>query len=149
MSIFGRLKEVVGPRHTRALSRDSDVYTDLDKLVTESLKFRFNGEVHELKPLSAGQFYRVANALAALHSFNDKKELSQDEVVNAYYAVVSSVCDTIPKEAIYKMTSAQFGALYTMILEHVNGRSHRATQEDLEKKTLQLQSTYVKSGSQQ
>jgi hypothetical protein len=119
-----------------ARSEAKPVYANLDKLSKEVLRFELHGKIHELQPITVEVFYGLTNALVA---FNAKVEgETADQVIDKCTRLFQSVCSTITREDVEKMTKMQVGALYALITEHAVGRSHEMTSEDLKKKVLNL-----------
>lgn len=135
-SVFGK---IMPTRHQFKGNQPESVYVNLDKLISDPLPFRLHGKVHTLKPVSTKEFYHLTNSLAHLYTLRDQnKEVKAQEVIDAYYEVIKSLCDTITKEDIQKMTQAQIGAMYALILEHAHGRTEQVDQNELKKKTFQM-----------
>lgn len=124
---------------TRHQFAESDVYANLDQLISDPLPFRLHGKVHLLKPVELQEFYSLTNALMKLHALrDDASNINTDQLIDSYFKVINSVCGTITKQDIEQMTQAQIGALYALILEHASGRSHKVDHEELKKKTFHM-----------
>jgi len=124
---------------TRHQFSEEGVYANLDQLIAEPLPFRVHGKVHILKPVTTEEFYFLTNALSRLYTLRDQeKGVKADELIEAYFQVVSSICSTITRKDIEDMTQPQIGALYSLVLEHATGRSQKIDHEELKKKTFQM-----------
>jgi hypothetical protein len=121
---------------TRQQALLTDVYVDLDKLISEPLRFKLNGTVFTFRPVQVEEFYKLANAFLALGELHNKKELTQDEFVNRHYALFQALCPEFKVEHVRSMTVAQVAALVQAVRDHVHG--HEIDQETLEKKTLKM-----------
>jgi hypothetical protein len=104
-----------------------EVVSDLDALVSEPIAFRFNGEVHEIKPVSTLELLSFTNAFAELQELNGRADsITVGELVDAYTSVISSVCPSITREHVESMTQAQVAALFQLVMDSVVGRAHAA-----------------------
>jgi hypothetical protein len=106
---------------------------DLDALLDESISFRLHGRDHEIRPISAAEFFKFTNAYAGLSALGNKNEIPTEQLISAYYEVFSSVCGTITKEDVRQMSIAQVGALFQLIIESVTGRAQVDQKKTLEK----------------
>lgn len=113
-------------------NEETEVFADLDSLVTTRVPFRFNGKAHYIKPLSVVEFAEAVNALAAIDLAIKKETLSNDEVMNAYEGIFKVVIEgqTIRRKEIESMNASQVAALYNLVLECIMGKA----QVQLEKK---------------
>jgi hypothetical protein len=112
------------------------VYANLDKLSKETLRFELHGKIHELQPITVEIFYGLTNALVA---FNSKVEgETADQVIDKCTSLFKSVCPTIVREDVEKMTQMQVGALYAIITDHALGRSSTLTMDDVKKKVMSM-----------
>lgn len=103
----------------------AQVVSDLDALVAEPIAFRFQGKLHEIKPISTLELLRFTNAFAQLQQLNQKSDtISVDELIDAYTSVISSVCPTITREHVKDMTQAQVSALFQLVMDSVVGKAH-------------------------
>ena len=124
----------------KRLFHETEVYSDLDQFLETPLTFKLHGKVHSLKPVTTKEFYQLTNAMAGLYELQDKakdqKEFSSEELVDVYYKIVSSLCDTITRKDIQRCTQAQIAGLYNVILDHAMGKGHNLTTEEVKKKTV-------------
>jgi hypothetical protein len=118
--------------------KNVEIYADLDKVLEEPLYFRCGGKVHKLKPVTLEYFYKFTNANVKFFDLKSDEQVTPESVVDIYYEVVSSICDTISKEDIKELGYMKIGLLYNLISEHVHGRSHNVTPEELKKKTMMM-----------
>lgn len=109
----------------------NNIIADLDALIDEQISFKLHGKQHFISSVSTITFFKFAEKLAALNSLREKENLTGEELTNAYYDLINSVCDTITVEDVEKCTSAQIGALFQLVLDKVMGRL-----TDDKKKTL-------------
>lgn len=111
----------------------AEMVADLDALLDESISFRLHGRDHEIRPISAAEFFKFTNAYAGLSALGNKSEIPTEQLINAYYEVFSSVCTTISKEDVRQMSIAQVGALFQLIIESVTGRAQVDQKKTLER----------------
>lgn len=117
---------------------DVEVYANLDKLIAEPLKFELFGKVRRLKPVTTEEFYKLVNALVTFNDLTAQTDTTPDQVIDKISDVFCSICDDITREDVSKMNRIQIGALYSLIMEHAYGKSHKLTPEDLKKKTMAM-----------
>lgn len=103
---------------------DFEVIADVDAVVASPIGFRLHGKDHKIDPITTEQFLNWSNSLAHLYSLKDKKEVSPEEMIEAYFQIIGSLCKTITKEDIRKCEQAQLAALYGLIFDHCTGRAH-------------------------
>ena len=107
-----------------------EMIADLDAILSESVTFRLHGKIHTLKPLTVEEFLVYSRSLCNLVDLKEKETVTPSELVDCYYDLAHSVCSTIVREDIEKMTQGQVAALYQTILDTVTGKAFG------EKKTL-------------
>lgn len=102
----------------------TDVVTDLDAIISESVSFRFNGKIHQIRPISLESFLKFSNAETKLMAgLKDEAILkSPKELATRYFEMISSVCDSITLEDIQGMEQAQVAALFQLVLDVVTGQ---------------------------
>ncbi len=122
---------------TRVSSEDIRVVTDLDRLVSESVGFRWNGKVHLIKPMSTEVFLFVLKDLARMDAIYKSKIRDEDTILRTYASLFQNVCDTISYDDVLKMSHAQITALFREIMDCVKGK---AQSDESQKKTLQMSS---------
>lgn len=103
------------------IPKDVELVSDIDAIITETIYFQLHGKVRAIKPMSAEQFLKYSLALSKLYSLRERKGLTGDELVEAYFELANSVIDDITKDDIRKLTQAQVSGLYTLILKSVTG----------------------------
>lgn len=100
--------------------------TDLDAIVSESVPFRFQGRIHELKPISLAEYLKFLNAMTEMNAaFQDKEAatpMTARDLAAKYHAVISAVCDSITLDDVMKMEQAQVAALYQLVIDQVTGQ---------------------------
>jgi hypothetical protein len=111
-------------RNEAAFKGEGLVVADLDKMVVQPLAFRYGDRVHFIKPVDVQNFLIVTERIAVLDRMQKAKELSGAELVRAYADLIASMCDTIKIDDVRKMSQAQVGALYQLILDAVTGRAY-------------------------
>lgn len=114
------------------------VVSDLDAMIASSVPFRFMGKVHYIKPISVLEFYQYTQALGKLMELKDNEKVSGEELVDHYFNLFKTVCDTITHSDIEKMTTSQASALFALTLDCVTGKAHgdQSQTDDLKKKSL-------------
>lgn len=129
-------------RPTREDAKEKvEVYANLDKLIEEPLRFTLNEFVHELKPVTTEEFYKLVNSLVQFNEMSKKEGVKSEEVIDAFTGIFSSICSTITRKDVAKMNKIQIGALYQLVMNHAYGRSHEMTQDELKKKTMVMYQT--------
>ena len=117
-----------------------EVVSDLDALVSEPIAFRFNGEIHEIKPVTTIELFSFTTAFAEIQEISSRGEqVTVSELVDAYARVISSVCPTITRAHVEDMTQPQVGALFQLVMDSVVGKAHAqpgVEPEDAKKKHL-------------
>ena len=114
---------------------DIPVVSDLDAMIADSVPFRFAGKIHHIKPISVLEFYQYTQALGKLMELKDSAKVTGEDLVDAYFNLFRSVCDTITHADIEKMTTAQAGALFALTIECVTGKAQGDESELVKKKT--------------
>lgn len=104
---------------------------DLDAIIEKSQYVRFQGKVHEIKPILVEEFFSFANSLAAIQEMKNAEKVTVDMLVEAYYSLIYPACPTVTKDMIRASSHAQIYALIQFVLDHVSGRM-----TDEKKKTL-------------
>ncbi len=111
------------------------VLTDLDRMISEPVGFRWKGKIHQIKPMTNEVFLLVLRDLARVHEIQ-KLALKPDEgtMLKVYAALFMDVCDTIDYDDIASMSYAQVTSLFAEIMDVVKGKSK---DDPAQKKTLQ------------
>lgn len=107
----------------QAVPENTRVVVDLDRLACEPVGFRFQGKIHEIKPMSTARFLKACNELASIQTLIKSDSITEEQVVEAYSKLFEAVCDTITTKDLYEMTIHQRGALTQQILEIIHGKS--------------------------
>ena len=126
-------------RPARSMNQEAVVVSDLDALVDTPVAFKFQGETHVINPLTAGEFLQVYEAFAKIEILVNEKNITAQEVVEAYTELFSSVCKTITKRHVEEMTQAQSAALFQLVLQSVTGKA----QVEAQKKNPQIGRAHV------
>lgn len=103
--------------------KNVEVVSDLDAIDSEPIGFRFQGRVHVIKPITAGQLLRVYEGFHQLDRLIASKEVTAEELVDSYAKLFGSVCETITRKDVEEMSQAQAGALFALVFDTVTGRS--------------------------
>lgn len=107
---------------------DVRIVTDLDRMVSDPVGFRWNGKVHIIKPMSNEVFLGVFNELARMDAINQEiikgATIDRDGITLAYASLFGIVCDTIKLKDVRQMTNAQMTGLFKEIMECVTGKAH-------------------------
>lgn len=98
-----------------------NVVSDLDAMIADPVPFRFGGRVHNIKPISVMEFYKYTNALAALMGLKDKQDATSEDMLDAYYNLFNSVCDSITHKDLASMSTAQIAALFKLTVDAISG----------------------------
>lgn len=119
------------------LPKKNKVVLDIDSIVSESQFVRLHGKVHEIKPVLVAEYFLLANSMATVSELvNRKGAIVLDEMVDAYYGVISSVCPTITKKDIRACSHMQVAQLYQFVMDHISGRISDEKKKTLTKMTL-------------
>ena len=104
----------------------AELVADFDAMTTDPVAFKLNGKIHEIKPISTGEFFAYANAYAKLMAMLDEKKLTINpgELIERYFELFYSVCPSITIEDIKNSNNAQVAGLYQLIIDTVTGRTH-------------------------
>lgn len=118
-------------------SPETQVVSDLDAMVAHPVAFRLHGQIHEIRPISVKEFYAFTNAIVSLQGLEKAEHITPTQVVDLYQRLIQSVCDSIERSDIEKMTQAQCGALLNLIMECVTGKAQvdEKVDEEAQKKS--------------
>jgi hypothetical protein len=61
--------------------------------------------------------------------------LTTGQLLDAYYEVIASVCDDIPRKELDEVNLVQLGAMIQLIMDAITGKIHT---EDAQKKSQQV-----------
>jgi hypothetical protein len=122
---------ILNMKHGR---KDVPVISDLDSMVSTAVPFRFMGKVHYIKPISVLEFYQYTQALGKLMELKDGDKLTGEELVDLYFNLFRTVCDTLAYEDIEKMTTSQASALFALTMDCVVGKAQADHGEPVKKK---------------
>lgn len=111
------------PSRTDAKAKQGpDLVADLDSLVNESFHFKLHGKIHTIDPVSTIEFFKFANALARVEGLKTAEKVTGNELIDSYYNLASSICHTITREDIERMTQQQAGAFLQLLMDVSMGR---------------------------
>jgi hypothetical protein len=111
------------------------VVKDLDALISDSVAFKWGGKIHEIRPIETGEFLQVYEALGMIDALRKQDKITPTEILDAQYKLFSSLCSTIERSDLDKMTYLQVGDLYQLFIDTISGKS-QVLGNPLEKKTL-------------
>jgi len=95
---------------------------DLDAIIAEPVYFKWNGKIHEIKPITVKEFLKYANANSKLlSSLQSDDKQPWETLASQYHSVIASVCDTISIDDVLKMEQPQVAALYQLIVDRITG----------------------------
>jgi hypothetical protein len=127
------------PARSVEVPDDCKIVTDLDKMVSQKIAFKWNGSTHFINPISTETWLDFLNAMAglsmALESVRKGEKDSQDKLLKQYGCIFSLVCDSIKPEDVYNMTQHQVAALMNVITKCLSGEPF----VENEKKKMDLQ----------
>lgn len=123
------------------------VVRDLDALVSEPVGFRFNGQVHTIKPIEAGELLILHEKFAQIQRLAEQKDVTADELVDLYVEVFTSLSPTLTRADVEKMTQRQLTALFTLALDSVTGKVFSEVADRGEKKTPEIQTAPTPASS--
>lgn len=109
---------------------------DLDAMTTKPVSFRLLGRVHTIEPLTVQQFIGFAAAYADVLKMQDQEVVTPAQMVDSYFNLVSSVCKSITKADIQKMSQQQVAALFQIMVDLHTGRLFGDEKKTLEKVML-------------
>lgn len=118
--------------------KDFEIVSDIDAIVDKAIGFTLHGKDHRIEPVTTQRFFEWSSALSGLYNLKDKTDVLADDVIDAYYKAINTLCPTITKEDIKKCTQAQLSAVYGTILDHCSGRAHS---DDYKKKVMTSQNS--------
>lgn len=117
------MKKFRWPGQKASKQEDVGPVTDLDAIVAEAVPFRFNGKIHEIKPIDLEGFLKFTNAQINLRKKADDGELLDAAILaKNYHLVISAVCDTVTLNDVKSMSQAQVAALYQLVLDAITGQ---------------------------
>lgn len=106
----------------------SQIVADLDAIIATPITFRLAGRIHELKPISLKQYMGFLNKLGTIDSLAkqvNKTDVKMIDTLTRHMAdIFGEVCETISIEDVKKMSYAQAVALYSLIIELMQGKLH-------------------------
>jgi len=101
-----------------------ELVSDLDAMIAKPVGFRLHGRIHEIKPIALEEFYKFANAWTKIMSWKEADSIKPDEYLDGLTALFASVCPTIHRQDVERLTQAQAAGLFELIIESVTGKAH-------------------------
>lgn len=117
----------------QAKEEETHIVADLDAIDVRPAKFKWDGKIHEIRAVNTFEYLKVTEIFARMDMLSKRSDFTVQELAEVYADLITSVCDTIKRDDVYKMTNQQIGALFQLILDQVSGR---LTKYDAEKKNL-------------
>lgn len=105
------------------------IVTDLDRLVSGPVGFRWNGKIHVIKPMSTATFLRALNEMAKMGGMSGDQLKDIGKINRAYHGLFSTVCDTVSLKDVESMSQAQVMNLYREINRCVTGEAEPTATE--------------------
>lgn len=127
--MFG-LFQKLRPTRQKYLESATNSVADLDAMLVEPVSFKLHGKTHVIKPLNVEQFMILSVALVDIMELQKQQNISPETLIEKYYALISSACDSITKQDIREMSQQQVSALFNIVIETITGKVFT------EKKTL-------------
>jgi len=118
---------------------------DLDALLTKKVSFKLLGKIHTIDPLTVFQFTNFAAAYGEVLRLHEQEKVTSEELIDVYYNLVASVCDTVSREDISKMTQQQVNGLFQIMVDLHTGRLFADQKKTLEKVESLLSMTPAQS----
>jgi hypothetical protein len=119
----------VGLLQLRPARPAPEIVSDLDALIAKPIAIKLLGRSHTINPINTKEFFEVTAALANLQTYQTKTGIDPSELIDAYAKVFSSVCSTIGRKEVEKMTQAQVAGLVALIINTITGQSHADAQK--------------------
>jgi hypothetical protein len=119
--------------------KEFKVVADLDAMLVEPVAVVLHGQRHIIEPITTEKFMRFSIKFQEFQSLAQKKEVTPQEVIDGYYALISQVIPTITKSDIEKASEAQIGSLFGFVIKSITGELFA------EKKTLKEAEAPVQS----
>jgi hypothetical protein len=123
-----------GTKLQPARPEPQNVVQDLDALIEKPSFVKLHGKVFEIKPMLVNEFFYFANAMAGIRTLENAEDFTLDDVVEAYFSILSPLMVGLTKDDIRNCSSAQISALMAHVMDHVMGKAN--TEE--KKKSLKL-----------
>lgn len=117
----------------KSIPKDVELISDIDAILAQPIYFRLHGKVRSIKPVSTENFLKYTAALSGFYGLREQKNVTPDELINAYHELAKSISDDISRDDICQMTQAQVAAMFTLILKSVSGEAQAEAEK---KKTM-------------
>lgn len=115
------------------MSLKRHTFVNLDSLLEDQIVFQFKGKEYALKNLDVKTFMNLTNEITNVQNLLQTKEITPQEVVKRYAALIGTLCDEVTIEMIESMSQSQTAALLQLCLDFATGKVHNNT--DVEKKS--------------
>lgn len=92
-------------------------------MIAEGVHFKLHGKTHELRAITVVEFFSYTDAMMKIATLKESAQLSDEQILDLYYAIIHSVCDSVTRADVKKMTHAQAAALLKLVVEHVTGEA--------------------------
>jgi len=121
-------------------AKETEIVADIDAIIAEPIHFRFRGKIHTLKPMVLKEFLKFASAQSQLNQYikEDAHKLNLETMAQAYFKVISSVCDSITIDDVIGAEQVQLAAIYQLILDMVTGQVDLGNPEKKSRKKIPL-----------
>jgi hypothetical protein len=135
----------MGVLHKLMPSRDEkrrvNLIADLDDLISQPIGFKYLGKEYIIEPMTTHNFMIVSRALQDLENvLKDKnnEDFNEDDIYQAYYDFISTLCPRISISDIRKAKIAQLHALLNLMIRHITGQTapDMVAVDDTEKKKI-------------
>lgn len=115
---------------TRSETKETaHVVADIDAIDVRPALFRWQGKAHKLRPVTTREYLKVTETFAKMDALGKAGNYTADDLVTVYAELIGSICDTIKREDVLKMTQAQVAAVLQLIIDHVTGRIPTETEK--------------------
>lgn len=112
------------------------ILSDFDKMVSESVGFKFHGKVYVMKPVNVGNFMSVTLAYQGIiQMMSDRSEgkgLNDEDVYLKYFDLISPIVPEITFAEVRSMTLVVLNQLINLIYRQLAGDP--SLYSDVEKK---------------
>jgi hypothetical protein len=136
---------------TRDDRRSTKLIADLDDLISQPIGFKYLGKSYIVEPMTTHNFMLVTRALHELEGIlktKEQQEFHEDEIYEAYFNFVSSLCPQMTLSDIKKAKIPQLHALLNLMVRHISGQTAPdMVAEDPEKKKTQILMTHDSQNS--
>ena len=110
------------PNRDNNKAAQAHVVADIDAIDVKPVAFKWADKIHVLRPITTKEYLKVTETFAKMERLSKEGGYTCDELVDVYAELLASLCDTITRADIMRMTQAQVGAVLQLIIDHVTGR---------------------------